>query len=272
METTTTKTTTDLLPDKQQANWQTRFNALLKAKSHHYRHWHQRWWGILLIIIIALFGLLVAVYIYQVAYWTWQLKTGRITVAEMMLQQNNQGLDPKTLITLSKGPAPYYLGTSTPKVLIVEYGDFNCSHCRVISPVIRDVVNQNKDIVQYVWRNWPGQTNSELLAQAALCAGEQAGKYGFWPFHDQLLLNQGQYSTTSQLMALAKEYGLSDIKLKDCLDQQKTLGYLQKDYQDAVALGGVVGTPTWFINGYKFSGELPADFFNYMIKQLTSGN
>ena len=72
-------------------------------------------------------------------------------------------------------------------------------------------------------------------------------------------------------MELAKEYSLSDTKMKDCIEQQRTLGYLQKDYQDAIALGGVGGTPTWFINGYRFSGELPANFFNYMIGELTKG-
>lgn len=267
----TIKNKPDLLPVNQSASWQSRFNDLLLNQSRRPRRWYQRWWGVLALVLIAIFALLVGVYAYKVAYWAWQLKTGKITVAEMMLQQNSQGLDPATLIALSKGPAPYYLGTSTPKVLIVEYGDFNCSHCRVVSPVIRKVVSQNKDIVQYVWRDWPGQENSELLAQAARCAGEQGGNLGFWLFHDQLFLNQGQYSTTSQLIALAKEYNLSESKLKDCLDQKKTLGYLQKDYQDALLLGGISGTPTWFINGNKFTGELPADFFNYMIKELTSG-
>ena len=139
----------------------------------------------------------------------------------------------------------------------------------MVSPEIRKAVNQNKDIVQYIWRDWPGQDNSELLAQAARCAGEQAGSLGFWLFHDQLLLNQSQFTTTSQLMELAEEYSLSPTRLQDCIEQQRTLGYLQKDYQDAIALGGIGGTPTWFINGYRFSGELPADFFNYMIKELT---
>lgn len=264
------KNNRDLLLEEQ-TGWQSRFNTLLRTSGRKPRHWYRRWWGLLLLICASLFALLVAVYLYKVIYLTWQLKTGRITAAELMLQQNSQGLDPKELIALSKGPAPYYLGTSSPKVLIVEYGDFNCSHCRVVSPTIRKVVSQNKDIVQYVWRDWPGQNNSELIAQAARCAGEQAGSLGFWLFHDQLMLNQGQYSTTSQLMALAKEYSLSDVKLKDCLDQRRTLGYLQKDYQDAIALGGIGGTPTWFINGYRFSGELPVDFFNYMIQELTKG-
>lgn len=259
----------NLLLEKQQASWQARFNSLMMANSHKLRPWYRRWWGLLLGLLLVLVGLFLVVYLYQVIYWTWQLKTGKITAAELMLQQSGQALDPQQIIALSKGPAPFYLGTSTPKVLIVEYGDFNCSHCRVVSPVIRKIVTQNKDIVQYVWRDWPGQENSELLAQAARCAGEQAGSLGFWLFHDQLMLNQGQYSTTSQLMALAKEYSLSDSKLKDCLDQKRMLSYLQKDYQDAISLGGVSGTPTWFINGYKFSGELPAEFFTYMIKELT---
>ena len=256
---------------EESSGWQNRFNALLRSSGRQPRRWYRRWWGVVALIIGALFSLFLTVYLYKVVSLVWQLKTGRITAAELMLKQSNQGLNTKEMIALTKGPAPYYLGTSSPKVLIVEYGDFNCSHCRVASPEIRKAVNQNKDIVQYIWRDWPGQENSELLAQAARCAGEQAGSLGFWLFHDQLLLNQGQFTTTSQLMELAKEYSLSDTKMKDCIEQQRTLGYLQKDYQDAIALGGVGGTPTWFINGYRFSGELPANFFNYMIGELTKG-
>ncbi|HNW55885.1 MAG TPA: thioredoxin domain-containing protein [bacterium] len=254
--------------DEVSSGWRARFNQLLTTSSRHPRPWYKRWWGSLLIFIGSLACLFLVVFIYKVANYTWQLKTGKITAEELMME-NSTGLDPATIITLSKGPAPYYLGTSTPKILIVEYGDFNCSHCRVAYPTIRKIVAQNKDIVQYVWRDWPGQENSEILAQAARCAGEQAGNLGFWLFHDELLLNQGKYSTTTDLVALAKEYGLVADKMKDCLDNKRMLGYLQKDYQDAVTLGGVSGTPTWFINGYRFTGELPKEFFNYMINQLT---
>jgi len=261
-----------LLSSSQEAGWQNRFNALVQAQSHPYKHWYQRWWGKIIIILLGLVLIVLIIFIYRTIKLTWQIKTNKISINELLLQEGYQNLDPKEWIALSKGPTPYYLGTTSPKVLIVEYGDFNCKHCRVIYPVIREVVENNRDIVQYVWRNWPGQEGSEVLAQAALCAGEQAGNLGFWAFHDQFLLNQGQYATTSQILDLAKELGFSDSQLQNCLETKRTQGYLQKDYIDAIDLGGVEGTPTWFINGYKFTGELPEDFFNYMIQQLTQSN
>ena len=263
------QSTSIIPPDSQETGWQSRLNTLVKVQKHPYKPWYKRWWGKIILIFLILLGLLLIVFIYKTAKLTWQIKTNRVSVDELLMQAGYQNLDPKEWIDLTKGLTPYYLGTSSPKVVIVEYGDFNCKHCRVSYPVIREVVNKNRDIVQYIWRNWPGQEGSELLAQAALCAGEQAGNLGFWVFHDQFLLNQGQYATTSQILDLAKEYGFSDTQLKNCLDTKRTLVYLQKDYIDAIDLGGIDGTPTWFINGYKFTGELPEDFFNYMIQQLT---
>jgi len=269
---TTKSNNSQLLPNSQETGWQNRFNTLVKAQSHPYKHWHQRWWGKIILLLLGLISILLIIFVYRVIKITWQIKTNHTSINELLMQQGYQNLDPKEWIDLTKGPAPYYLGTSSPKVLIVEYGDFNCKHCRVSYPVIRKVVENHQDIVQYVWRNWPGQEGSEVLAQAALCTGEQIGNLGFWVFHDQFLLNQGQYATTSQILDLAKEFGFSDTLLKDCLDKKRTLGYLQKDYIDAIDLGGIDGTPTWFINGYKFTGELPVDFFEYIIQQLTQPN
>ncbi len=256
--------------DETSSGWKARFNQLIIDGSRKSHRWFNRWWGVLLIIATSLAALFFVVFLAKVGYYTWQLKSGKITPEQLMRQSDGSNLDPATIVAATKGPAPYYLGTSTPKVLIVEYGDFNCSHCRVVSPTIRKIVTRHKDIVQYVWRDWPGQQNSEVLAQAARCAGEQAGNLGFWLFHDELLLNQGKYTTTTELVALAKEYGFVEDKMKDCLDNKRMLSYLQKDYQDALVLGGISGTPTWFINGYRFTGELPEEFFNYMIEQLTT--
>lgn len=256
------------LLDEQPTGWQARLQKLATKQSRRRRRWYQRWLGKLLLIVVSLFIILVTIFIYKVINLTWQIKTNQLSINDLG-GQSGQNPNSTELIQLSKGQSPYYLGTSSPKVLIVEYGDFNCKYCRVTSPIIRQVITENKDIVQYVWRNWPGQENSELLAQAALCAGEQAGNLGFWLFHYQFLLNQGQYENIDQVAVMAEEFNLSGERIRDCLAQKRMIAYLQKDYIDAMDLGGINGTPTWLINGYKFTGELPVEFFNYMIKELT---
>ena len=41
-----------LLSSSQEAGWQNRFNALVQAQIHPYKHWYQRWWGKIIIILL----------------------------------------------------------------------------------------------------------------------------------------------------------------------------------------------------------------------------
>ena len=56
------------------SGWQNRFNALLRSSGRRPRRWYRRWWGIIILIIAALFSLFVAVYLYKVVILVWQLK------------------------------------------------------------------------------------------------------------------------------------------------------------------------------------------------------
>jgi protein-disulfide isomerase len=163
----------------------------------------------------------------------------------------------------------YWLGTSTPRVTIVEFSDFACPYCRNSYTTIREIGIKYGNSVKIILKDFPIHENSLDLAMAARCAGGQknSAKGGlFWAMHDKLFSLQGQFSTSS-LPDLAVSIGADANLFKNCLDSRKYLADIQKDYLDGESLG-LKGTPTFFFNGYRIDGEIPKDQFEKIINQF----
>lgn len=160
-----------------------------------------------------------------------------------------------------EGDKKYWLGTSEPRLTIVEFGDYGCPVCAKSFPVIREMANIYGNDIQYIWRDYPSVTqNSTALAMAARCAGEQGL---FWPMHDKLFINQGQTSK-KELTAMLIQIGGDEERFTDCLDKELVWEDISQDISDGDKID-ILGTPTWFFNGKKVSGHIPRDAFIQII-------
>ena len=97
---------------------------------------------------------------------------------------------------------------------------------------------------------------------AALCADEQ-GK--FWPYRAVLFQRQKDLSKTA-LIDYARELGLETELFQACLGEERYAAKLERDFEEASRLG-VTGTPTFFLNGRRFSGAQPYRAFEQMIEE-----
>jgi len=158
----------------------------------------------------------------------------------------------------------YWIGSSNPKITIVEFGDFACLMCKNSFSKIRELGIKYKDDVKIVFRDFPViSENSMNLAIAARCAGEQGF---FWVMHDKLFINQGK-SSTIEIKEMAEQIGLDIDRFNNCFDNKKYISAINKDLEMARELN-IKGTPTWFINGNKVSGDIPYDIFLNIIEEL----
>jgi len=67
----------------------------------------------------------------------------------------------------------------------------------------------------------------------------------------------------------AAELGLNTKDFNECLDTRKMSLEVSKDYMDAQKYG-LVGTPTFFINGIVVNGAYPYETFQDIIEQELS--
>jgi protein-disulfide isomerase len=173
----------------------------------------------------------------------------------------------KPLVSSRKYEVPagnnFFLGTSSPRLTVVEFSDFACPYCRDSYAVVREMSLKYKNSIKIIYRDYPLHENSVELALAARCAGEQGL---FWPMYDKLFSRQEKFSTSS-LPDLAVSVGADAKKFSGCLKEKKYLSSVKKDYSDGQSLG-IRGTPTFFFNGYRAEGEIPKDKFEQIINQF----
>lgn len=80
-------------------------------------------------------------------------------------------------------------------VVIVEFSDFQCPYCATALPTVQQVLKEYGDKVLFAYKHLPLVSIHPLAqktAEASECAADQ-GK--FWEFHDQLFLNQQDWTT-----------------------------------------------------------------------------
>lgn len=165
----------------------------------------------------------------------------------------------------------FVLGSPAAKVVIIEYGDFQCPFCgRFFMTAEKEIIEKyvKTGNAAFLWRDFAFLGEESLrAAEAVRCAGEQ-GK--FWEYHDYLFNhqsgeNEGAFSDQN-LKSFASAVGLDKNKFNPCFDS----GKYKKAVEDATAEGkslGVNGTPATFVNGQMISGAQPFAVFQKIIDE-----
>jgi protein-disulfide isomerase len=148
-----------------------------------------------------------------------------------------------------KGDPSY--GPQSAKITIVEFSDFQCPYCAVAGPKALAVAAQYPKDVKLVFKQFPldSHSNAYVAAEASLAAHAQ-GK--FWPLHDKMFANFRQLSQEN-ILRWAQELGLDMTKFKADLSAGKHRSIIDGSVKEGAG-SGVMGTPTFFINGKRYNG------------------
>ncbi len=151
----------------------------------------------------------------------------------------------------------YVKGNKNASVVLVKYSDFECPGCQTFDVFLRDLVARKGQSFAFVYRHFPLSQihrNADIAARAAEAAGRQ-GK--FWEMHDKIFDTQRTWAANAQAATIfagyAKELGLDEAKFAQDISDKTLRAKINDDYQMGTK-AGVVGTPTFFINGKQVVG------------------
>ena len=227
-------------------------NGLLMNK----KPWYKRRLVVAVLILAVLLIAFGSLFLYQAAKVYDEIKAGTF-----MGQSETAPYDMKALVD-SMSPN---VGLASAPVVIVEFGDFNCSQGRKAMPAVKQMLAKYGDKVIFYWRNFPVIADSSAdFAKAGVCANQQ-GK--FWLYHDLVL--SGAVSVFPELTKVLPTLGMDMVKYDKCMVNKLTAAQIKKDYYAATG-AGVSGTPTFFINGYKLQGALPFEAWEQIVKKFTA--
>ena len=161
------------------------------------------------------------------------------------------------------------LGKATAPVTVIEYVSLTCPHCanfqKTLFPrVKKEFIDTGK--VRYIVREFPIGHMSGAAAIVNRCAPED--KYFF--LLNQFLTRQPEWVSQEvrpdALYSVAKSSGMTRETFDKCLSNQTIIDGLTEVKQRGRQFG-VIGTPTFFINGRKAQGEVTFDEIKAMIEQ-----
>ncbi len=143
-------------------------------------------------------------------------------------------------------------GNASARVRVVEFADYQCSHCKEVQPVLHALASAYPgDLVMY-FKQYPlgGHTNSVNAALGAVAAQKQDK---FWQFAEKVWENSEQISP-ALLESLAKQIGLDFDRWLADVGSEDVRGQVQRDRAEGRGLE-IRRTPAIFINERRFTDE-----------------
>ena len=154
-------------------------------------------------------------------------------------------------------------GPANARITLVEFSDFQCPYCSKAVTQINATLKAYPNDVRLIFKQYPLDSHpAAAISAAASLAAHAQGK--FWPMHDVMFANRpealpagdsrvGQgYRTGYEALHRGPGFATSIRKavLRDQADGDKA---------------GVEGTPTVFLNGQKYNGDLAPDAIKPVI-------
>jgi len=236
-------------------------NAPLAEEMIKKTKWYRRWWGRLILVVLVIFLSLIVALIFYTRAVIIKIQTGQLT-ADQLFGRTATTTPAQNFPNMVVAGAPS-LGSKDAKVVIVEFGDFQCTYCQQEQAVIKQLLKDYGNKIFFVFRDFPliaDHPNSGNAALAADCANDQ-GKY--WEMSDLLFANPNGINITN-LKTWAVQLGLDTIQFGTCIDTAKYQKKIETDLLDGYN-AGVKATPTFFINGYRLEGAVPLATFEQII-------
>lgn len=165
------------------------------------------------------------------------------------------------------------LGDSRAPVTLIEYGSLTCDYCvrfhREVVPLLKSrYINSGR--VRFIYRDYPTSAAAIRGAVATRCAGSDR----YYTMLDALYSSVGRWTRVQNIdTALVKHaalLGLDTAAFRICLDDPRHVRSIKDEQRRATKEHGVLGTPTFIINGKIVPGIKNIDELDVLIEEALS--
>ena len=167
----------------------------------------------------------------------------------------------------------HILGAADAGVTIIEYASLTCPHCAAFHKFTMPQVKEHwidPGKARLVFRHYPLDGLALRAATLADCfEGER-----FFTFLGALFDGQKRWTTaadpTAELSRMARLAGLSQERVKACMNDQSSMNKILEGMRDAQKTYDVQSTPTFVVNGRKLSGAMTYEDFDKVLQEAAA--
>jgi len=168
--------------------------------------------------------------------------------------------------TINTSDLDTWAGDKESKVVLVAYMCARCPFCAIITPKLYKSVTKGKlkGKVKFNMKIFPIKSHKGgVEGGLAMAASAKMGK--FWPYLLKLYNDFDDYSV-KKLVPWAKQKGMNGAKFKAIMNKDETRKLVVSSKKEGLK-NGVVGTPTFYINGRKYTADYKMEFFTDALEE-----
>ncbi|MFZ5750653.1 MAG: DsbA family protein [Pseudomonadota bacterium] len=166
------------------------------------------------------------------------------------------------------------MGPADAKVTVVEYASYTCPHCAhfdadVMPKLKADYIDTGK--IRFVYREVYFDKYGLWAAMVARCGGEMR----YFPIQDMLYKTQAEWLKSGNdagiadaLRKIGLKAGIDKDALAACMNDGKMAEAMVATYQANATKDGIDSTPSFVINGEKYSNMSYEDFAKILDAKL----
>ena len=162
-------------------------------------------------------------------------------------------------------------GDKNAKVKIVEFASLTCGHCakfhNEVMPILKEKYIE-KGLIHFTYKDFPLDKFALKASMIARCAGNEK----FFKFLDVFYKKQKDWTRTKDpfksLLKIAKFGGLKDEELKVCIGNKSIEDGILKQRLNSSKKYDIKATPTLYLNGEKYNGDLTIEALESKIKSM----
>ena len=171
------------------------------------------------------------------------------------------------------------LGEANAPVTIVEYMSTTCPHCaafhnNTFEAIKTKYVDSGK--VRFVMREFPFDPRAAAAFMLARCKPQNPAELTdasqYFPMISMLMKQQETWAAAQDgreaLLQMSKLAGFTQESFQACLTNQKLLDDVNTVRERGAKEFGVAATPTFLINGKRYSGDMSVDSMSALIDSL----
>jgi protein-disulfide isomerase len=143
--------------------------------------------------------------------------------------------------------ADHARGSEHARVVVVEYGDFECPSCKVAAATPFLLLDRFPGKVRFIFRHFPLEQAHPHALQAAEAAEAASAQGKFWPMYELLFRNQ-EHLKGKDLQHYAAELELDLSRYAAAMSGHEFLPKIRHDI-DSGQRSHIRATPAFFING-----------------------
>lgn len=162
-------------------------------------------------------------------------------------------------------------GDENAEIKMLEFASLTCGHCAKFHNEVMPIIKKNyieKGLIHFTYKDFPLDKYALKATIIARCSGNK----NFFNFLDVFYKKQKDWTRTQDpfksLLKIAKFGGLKDEELKVCIGNKSIEDGVLKDRLKSSKDYDITATPTIYLNGEKYKGDLTIEALDSKLKSL----